>query len=110
MRINLTKIRVLIRVKPETKSIIAFRKTCLNYYTYIYNSQKELAYDIGYDSTLVNDPGPKSLEVRSKIQQDYLKAEIYYQTLNVQSITQTAKISVIKFLVRIFCMIKLFQE
>ena len=38
-----------------------------------------------------NTQGPEGQKIKTKIQQDYLKMDIFYQTLNVKSISQSAK-------------------
>ena len=56
--------------------------------------QKDLAMDMGYSSQDVVDQGPRGTEIKAEVQEDYSKVEVYYQTLNVQSIIQEAKYSV----------------
>ena len=51
--------------------------------------QALLAKDLEYD---VSDAqGPEGQKIKTQIQQDYLKMDIFYQTLNVKSISQSAK-------------------
>jgi len=44
--------------------------------------------DLGYTLDNKDKKGPDALEIRSGIQEDYTRADIYYQTLNVRSIIQ----------------------
>ena len=44
--------------------------------------------DLGYSLDNKDKKGPDALEIRSGIQEDYTRADIYYQTLNVRSIIQ----------------------
>ncbi len=56
--------------------------------------QKDLAVDVGYPLSYIQAPGPKRDEVKDMVQQDFAKADVYFQTLNVQSIMQEKKYSV----------------
>ena len=49
------------------------------------------------DSDLDNQHPPRLAEIQQQIQQDYTRAEIYYQTLNIQTIKQAAKYDVGKY-------------
>ena len=49
------------------------------------------------DSDLNAPEPPRQAEIQSEIQQDYTRAEIYYQTLNIQTITQSEKYDVRKY-------------
>ena len=46
------------------------------------------------DSDLNAPDPPRQAEIQNEIQQDYTRAEIYYQTLNIQTITQSEKYDV----------------
>ena len=59
---------------------------CLCHFIYFQNL---LATDLGY--TIDNAQGPEGQKIKDDIQQDYLKMDIFYQTLNVKSISQSAK-------------------
>ena len=51
--------------------------------------QYDLALDLGYsDSDLQGDPIKKA-EAKEKVQQDYTRVDVYFQTLNVKSIVQS---------------------
>eukprot|EP00090_Calanus_glacialis_P004580 TRINITY_DN13435_c1_g1_i1.p1 TRINITY_DN13435_c1_g1~~TRINITY_DN13435_c1_g1_i1.p1 ORF type:complete len:302 (-),score=83.60 TRINITY_DN13435_c1_g1_i1:31-864(-) len=53
---------------------------------------KLLALDVGtYTPEDINSGGPKGNEIKKTIQQDFTRVEVYYQTLNIQSIVQTEK-------------------
>ena len=62
-----------------------------------------LAIELGYEESVVMANGPKAAEIKSEIQEDFARADIYYQTLNVQSIIQSAKYSVQKLFYSFFC-------
>ena len=49
------------------------------------------------DSDLNAPEPPRQAEIQREIQQDYTRAEIYYQTLNIQTITQSEKYDVRKY-------------
>ena len=51
--------------------------------------QDLLAKDLDY--TISDTQGPEAQKIKIQIQQDYLKMDIFYQTLNVRSISQSAK-------------------
>jgi hypothetical protein len=53
-----------------------------------------MAVDMGYRTNEVIMEGPRQDQIKSLVQQDYAKVEVYYQTLNVQSIMQQMKYSV----------------
>ena len=53
-----------------------------------------MAIELGYEAALIEANGPKAAEIKAAIQEDFARADIYYQTLNVQSIIQSAKYSV----------------
>lgn len=59
-------------------------------------SQINMAVSLDYDREVLEARGPKSDEIKSELQEDFVKADIYYQTLNVQSITQSPKYKVIR--------------
>ncbi len=50
-----------------------------------------LAVQQGYDTDILAARGPEAELIKQELQQDYTKAEVYFQTLNVQSIVQRAK-------------------
>ena len=52
-----------------------------------------LALDLGHTAAEISEP---RLGVKQEIQQDYTRAEIYYQTLNIQAIHQKPKFDVSK--------------
>ena len=62
-----------------------------------------LAEDLGYSTSELELQGPKAAIAKESIQQDYAKADIYYQTLNVRTITQSPKYSVILFATKFEC-------
>ena len=51
-----------------------------------------MAKDLGYDQSMIT--GPQSANVKSFIQNDYARLDIFYQTLNVKAIEQEPAISV----------------
>ena len=51
--------------------------------------QALLAKDLDY--TIEDSQGPEGQKIKDDIQQDHLKMDIFYQTLNVKSISQSAK-------------------
>ena len=51
-----------------------------------------MAEELGYN--LENYAGPKKLEIQAKIQTDYTRLDVFYQTLNVKAITQSPSIAV----------------
>ncbi len=53
-----------------------------------------MGIDLGYDETELRARGPKAYEIKEKLQQDYVRADVYYQTLNVQTLKQEEKYSV----------------
>ena len=59
-----------------------------------------LAKDLEY--TITDTQGPESQKIKETIQQDYLKMDIFYQTLNVKSISQSAKYPVSTKLQRLY--------
>lgn len=54
------------------------------------------ALDMGYPSSDILTGGPKQDLIKQYIQEDFVKADIYFQTLNVQTIKQEKKYSVSK--------------
>ena len=58
------------------------------------NLQLLFALDLGYDESDVIAGGPKRDMIRERIQEDFVKADVYFQTLNVQTIRQEEKYSV----------------
>ena len=54
------------------------------------------ALDLGYPSSDLLTGGPKQDLIKQRIQEDFVKADIYFQTLNVQTIKQEKKYSVRK--------------
>ncbi len=59
--------------------------------------KSDLAIDAGYDQEYIEARGPKATEIKEKVQEEFVKLEVYFQSLNVQTITQTAKYTVRKF-------------
>ena len=51
--------------------------------------QELLAKDLDY--TITDATGPEGQKIKDNIQQDYLKMDIFYQTLNIKSIYQSPK-------------------
>ncbi len=49
---------------------------------------------MGYPMEMLSAPGPKQDEIKAHVQEDYAKADIYFQTLNVQTIAQEKKYTV----------------
>jgi hypothetical protein len=49
----------------------------------------DLAIDLGYSNSELQGSPPKQLEAKAKVQQDYARVDVYFQTLNVKSIVQT---------------------
>ena len=43
------------------------------------------------DYTITDAKGPEGQKIKDNIQQDYLKMDIFYQTLNIKSIYQSPK-------------------
>ena len=58
----------------------------INYGIYF---QELLAKDLDY--TITDAKGPEGQKIKDNIQQDYLKMDIFYQTLNIKSIYQSPK-------------------
>ena len=56
--------------------------------------QEYLAEDIGYERSVIKARGAEALAIKSLIQEDFVKADVYFQTLNVRAIKQEAKYSV----------------
>ena len=54
------------------------------------------ASDLGYPSSDLVGGGPKQDIIKQRIQEDFVKADVYFQTLNVQTIRQEKKYSVSK--------------
>ena len=52
------------------------------------------ALDLGYPSSDLVVGGPKQDMIKQRIQEDFVKADVYFQTLNVQTIRQEKKYSV----------------
>jgi hypothetical protein len=50
--------------------------------------------DMGYDETMLFTPGPMQDQIQAYVQQDFVKVDVYYQTLNVQTISQDKKYTV----------------
>ena len=61
------------------------------------NSQIDFALDMNYSATILETDGPERDMVKSQIQQDFAKADIYFQSLNVQTIAQEEKYTVTKY-------------
>ena len=52
--------------------------------------------DLNYILDQKDKNGKDALEIRTGIQEDYTRADVYYQTLNVRSIIQNEAYPVIK--------------
>ena len=57
-----------------------------------------MANSLGYELKREDSKGPEGDKVKAKIQQDYARVDIYYQTLDVKLIRQIPVISVRIFL------------
>ena len=51
--------------------------------------QYDLAIDLGYSNSDLKGSPIKQAEAKAKVQQDYARVDVYFQTLNVKSIVQT---------------------
>ena len=51
--------------------------------------QYDLAIDLGYSRSELEGNPIKQAEAKIKVQQDYARVDVYFQTLNVKSIVQT---------------------
>ena len=49
----------------------------------------DLGYDLPQEETLDATVSEKAIKVRTRIQNDYLKADIFFETLNEKSIIET---------------------
>ena len=58
------------------------------------NLQIDFALGMDYSKETLEADGPKRDMIKSQIQEDYAKADIYFQSLNVQTIAQEKKYSV----------------
>ena len=58
------------------------------------NLQIDFALGMDYSKETLEAAGPKRDMIKSQIQEDYAKADIYFQSLNVQTIAQEKKYSV----------------
>ena len=56
-----------------------------------------MAKSLGYDLTHDDSKGPEGQKVKTEIQEDYARVDIYYQTLDVKLIRQIPVVSVRKF-------------
>ena len=56
-----------------------------------------MANSLGYNLTRDDSKGPEGQKVKTAIQQDYARVDIYYQTLDVKLLRQIPVISVRKF-------------
>ena len=56
-----------------------------------------MAKSLGYDLTHDDSKGPEGEKVKTAIQEDYTRVDIYYQTLDVKLIRQIPVVSVRKF-------------
>ena len=57
-------------------------------------SQVDFAVDMNYSKSQLNVIGMERELIQKQIQKDYVKADIYFKSLNVQTITQTQKYTV----------------
>ena len=51
---------------------------------------------MNYSSDILDADGPERDMIKSQIQEDFAKADIYFQSLNVQTIAQEEKYNVIQ--------------
>ena len=58
--------------------------------------QIDFALGMDYPTETLEADGPMRDEIKSQIQEDFAKADIYFQSLNVQTIAQEKKYSVLK--------------
>ena len=58
------------------------------------NTQVDFAVDMNYPKSQLNVVGPQRDTIQKQIQQDFVKADIYFKSLNVQTITQKKKYTV----------------
>ena len=56
-----------------------------------------MAKSLGYDLTHDDSKGPEGEKVKTAIQEDYTRVDIYYQTLDVKLMRQIPVVSVRKF-------------
>ncbi len=56
------------------------------------HSQTDLALELGFDEDEVYDTGTNEV-FKDRIQQNYLKVDVYFQTLNVREVKQSKKYS-----------------
>ena len=59
------------------------------------NLQIDFALGMDYPTETLEAGGPDRDMIKSQIQEDYAKADIYFQSLNVQTIAQEKKYSVL---------------
>ena len=59
-------------------------------------SQVDFAVDMNYPKSQLNVIGPERDMIQKQIQQDFVKADIYFKSLNVQTIAQEKKYTVNK--------------
>ena len=59
------------------------------------NLQIDFALGMDYPTETLEVGGPDRDMIKSQIQEDYAKADIYFQSLNVQTIAQEKKYSVL---------------
>ena len=52
---------------------------------------------MNYSSDILDADGPERDMIKSQIQEDFAKADIYFQSLNVQTIAQEEKYNVTKY-------------
>ena len=87
-------------VDVAVQSVLGMRQHYTSYkiHARAYNSaiQMLFALDLGYPSSDLLTGGPKQDLIKQRIQEDFVKADIYFQTLNVQTIKQEKKYSVRK--------------
>ena len=57
-------------------------------------SQVDFAVDMNYSKSHLNVIGMERELIQKQIQKDYVKADIYFKSLNVQTITETQKYTV----------------
>ena len=71
--------------------------------------QYDLAIDLGYSNSELKGSPIKQAEAKAKVQQDYARVDVYFQTLNVKSIVQTPTypVSIITNIIHAISMTKL---
>lgn len=71
-------------------------RSCLNGKKKNIFFQEDFAIDVGYSADTLTARGPKAEEIKTSIQEDFVRADVFFQSLNVRSIMQSPKYSVIR--------------